>query len=85
MAGVEVGRVERVSLDETNNKVKVTMKLHRDVIVKTDSTAMVKFTGLMGQNFIALDFGSPGAPPATDDAYLPTKEQPDQRNDGKAR
>src|SRR4051812_27277442 len=47
MAGVEVGRVEKVSLDETNNQVKVTMKLHKNVIVKTDSTAIVKFTGLL--------------------------------------
>jgi len=77
MAGVEVGRIERISLDETNNKVKVTMKLHKDVIVRTDSTATVKFTGLLGQNFVAVDFGSPSAPPATDNAYLPTKEQPD--------
>src|SRR5436190_19383242 len=35
MAGVEVGRVEKINLDETNNKVRVTMKLKRDVTVKT--------------------------------------------------
>ena len=58
MAGVEVGRIEKVSLDETNNKVRVSMKLHKDVIVRTDSTATVKFTGLMGQNYVAVDFGS---------------------------
>ena len=29
--------------------------------MKTDSTATIKFTGLMGQNFVAIDFGSPGA------------------------
>src|SRR5262252_1201651 len=62
MAGVEVGRVEKITLDETNNKVLVTMKLHNNVKVRVDSLASVKFTGLMGQNFVALDFGKPGSP-----------------------
>ena len=31
----------------------------------------------MGQNFVAIDFGSPGAPPAVDGAVLATVEQPD--------
>jgi phospholipid/cholesterol/gamma-HCH transport system substrate-binding protein len=77
MAGVEVGRIADISLDETNNKVLVKMKLRKGVIVRTDSTATVKFTGLMGQNFVGVDFGSPGAPPASDGAYLTAVEQPD--------
>jgi len=76
MAGVEVGRVEKITLDETNNKVRVTMKLKKDVLVKTDSTARIKFTGLIGQNYISLDFGS-GSVTATNDALLVTAEQPD--------
>jgi len=31
----------------------------------------------MGQNFVAIDFGSPGAPKAVDGAILETVEQPD--------
>jgi len=75
MAGVEVGRVEQISLSES--KVNVSMKLNADVPVKTDSVATIKFTGLMGQNFVSLDFGSPGAPHATDGTILATTEQPD--------
>jgi phospholipid/cholesterol/gamma-HCH transport system substrate-binding protein len=75
MAGVEIGRVEKIAL--TGNKVKVTMKLNADAVVKTDSRAIVKFTGLMGQNFVAIDFGSPDAPRAEDGAQLATEEQPD--------
>jgi phospholipid/cholesterol/gamma-HCH transport system substrate-binding protein len=75
MAGVEIGRVEKIAL--TGNKVKVTMKLRADAVVKTDSRAIVKFTGLMGQNFVAIDFGSPDAPRAEDGAQLATEEQPD--------
>ena len=51
MAGVEIGRVEKIVL--TGTQVKVTMKLHSDAVVKTDSKAIIKFTGLMGQNFVA--------------------------------
>lgn len=80
MAGVEVGRIEKVELEGTNNLVLVTMRLKGDVKnspLKTDSTAKVKFTGLLGQNFVSVDFGSAGAPRVTQDTYLPTKEQPD--------
>ena len=75
MAGVEIGRVETITLD--NGKARVTMKLHPDAVVKTDSTAVIKFTGLMGQNFVSVSFGSPGSPQAVDGAVLQTGEQPD--------
>jgi phospholipid/cholesterol/gamma-HCH transport system substrate-binding protein len=77
MAGVEVGRVERISLEETNNKVMVTMKIRSNVQVKTDSIATVKFTGLLGQNFVGLDFGSRNAPLAAPGTVLASTEQPD--------
>src|SRR3954467_10738875 len=77
MAGVEVGRVEKISLDKTNNKVRVLMKVRPHVGVKTDSIATVKFTGLMGQNFVSVDFGSPSAPEVSSGAVLSTAEQPD--------
>lgn len=75
MAGVEIGRVEDIQL--TDAKVKVTMLLHSDAIVKTDSKASIKFTGLMGQNFVGIDFGSPGGTRAQDGTELQTYEQPD--------
>jgi phospholipid/cholesterol/gamma-HCH transport system substrate-binding protein len=75
MAGVEVGRVEKIQLE--GEKARVIMKMKRNAQVRTDSVAMVKFTGLMGQNFVSLDFGTPGAPLATDNAQLESREQPD--------
>ncbi len=77
MAGVEVGRVEDITLDETNNKVLVRLKMRKDVEVRTDSIATIKFTGLMGQNFVSLSFGSSTAPRAAAGTILETKEQPD--------
>jgi len=75
MAGVEIGSVE--SIDLVTNKVSVTLRLSDKAVVRTDSRATIKFTGLIGQNFVAVDFGSPGAPPAEDGAILTATEQPD--------
>lgn len=75
MAGVEIGKVEKIAL--ADNKVNVVMKLKSDAIVKTDSKAIIKFTGLMGQNFVAISFGAPGSPKVEEGAVLSTEEQPD--------
>ena len=77
MAGVEIGRVEKINLDATNSKVSVTLKLRKDAIVKTDSTAIIKFTGLMGQNYVGVTFGSISAPLASDSTLIQSEEQPD--------
>jgi phospholipid/cholesterol/gamma-HCH transport system substrate-binding protein len=75
MSGVTIGRVDKVQL--TDGKVQVTMRLNKGVVVKTDSTAAIRFTGLMGQNYVAVDFGSATAPVATDGATLTGVEQAD--------
>jgi phospholipid/cholesterol/gamma-HCH transport system substrate-binding protein len=75
MAGVQIGRVESIHLT-TNGFADVSMNLQKGVDVKTDSTASLKFTGLMAQNFVAIGFGS-ASTSAADGAYLQTVEQPD--------
>jgi len=75
MAGVEIGRVEKISL--TDSRVCVLMKLRDDANVRTDSKAAIKFTGLMGQNFVAIDFGSPANPKVKDGMELASVEQAD--------
>lgn len=77
MAGVEVGKVEKIEIDSKEQKVRVTMILKVNTPVKTDTIASIKYAGLMGQNFVALEFGSPKAPAATDGITLQTVEQPD--------
>jgi phospholipid/cholesterol/gamma-HCH transport system substrate-binding protein len=58
MAGVEIGRVQEIQL--TNDEVRVVMKVRPEAQVKTDSLATIKFTGLMGQNYVSVDFGKKG-------------------------
>lgn len=75
MAGVEIGRVDKIALAE--NKVRVTMKLRANAVVKTDSKATIKFTGLMGQNFVAVSFGSAKGAKLEEGGVLETDEQAD--------
>ncbi len=75
LAGVEVGKVEEIIL--TNNRVRVTMKLKPDAPVKTDTIARIQFAGLMGQNFVSLEFGSENAPLADENTLLNSVEQAD--------
>lgn len=76
MAGVEIGRIEDVEL--VGNRAKVTMKINgRYNDIKTDAIATIKFTGLMGQNFVSIDGGTDQAPPLTQGGTLQTYEQPD--------
>jgi phospholipid/cholesterol/gamma-HCH transport system substrate-binding protein len=75
LAGVTVGRVKTIRLK--GGKVEVTMAVDAAAELHTDSVASVQFTGLMGQNFIALTFGSDKGLPVNGDTVLETKEQPD--------
>ncbi len=80
MAGVEIGRVEKVELVTDPNGVavaKVTMKVKGDHKIKTDAKAIIKFTGLMGQNFVAIEGGSARAADAAKGSALESSEQPD--------
>jgi phospholipid/cholesterol/gamma-HCH transport system substrate-binding protein len=80
MAGVEVGRVEKIELEDNDNKVRVTMKIKKSARIKTDSVATIKFAGLLGQNFVSVNFGSPKGVIAEDGTILTTTEQPDLSN-----
>ena len=73
-AGVEIGRVEAVELDA--GRARVTMKILKKYEIKTDARAGIKFTGLMGNNYVSIEGGSPTAP-RIESGSLETYEQPD--------
>jgi phospholipid/cholesterol/gamma-HCH transport system substrate-binding protein len=77
MAGVQIGQVENIALRPEENKVEVVMRLSRDAHVRTDSVATIKLTGLLGQNFVSIDFGTPAGALASAGSYIATTEQPD--------
>lgn len=74
MAGVEIGRVENVELE--NGRAKVGMKIQAKYAIKTDARAVIKFAGLMGENFVSIDGGSAAAP-VIQAGSIETVEQPD--------
>ena len=75
LAGVPVGRVRSVAV--AGNRVEVTLQVDRGTPIRTDTTAAIQFTGLMGQNFVSLSFGSDAAPLAVPGALLQSREQAD--------
>ena len=75
LAGVDIGRVQAIRI--ADGKVEVSMTVEPAAGVRTDSKASIKFTGMMGQNFMAIDFGSPASPVASTGALLESREQPD--------
>ena len=75
LAGVPVGEVRRIALD--GNKVVVTLKVRTDAAVKTDSKAVIRFAGLMGQNYVELTFGSAGSPQVSEGTELLAETLPD--------
>jgi phospholipid/cholesterol/gamma-HCH transport system substrate-binding protein len=75
MAGVPIGHVDKINL--ADNKVEVRLKLNKNVQVHTDSTASIKFTGLMGSFYVDITFGTQASPEMEEDQLLATVEQPD--------
>ncbi len=52
IAGVEVGRVEKITL--TGNRARIALRMHPEVKVGRDFTATLKSTGLLGEKYIEL-------------------------------
>jgi phospholipid/cholesterol/gamma-HCH transport system substrate-binding protein len=75
LAGVEVGYVEDIALE--GGQARVTMKIQQRYQIKTDSRAVIRFVGLMGQNYVAIEGGSAESEKALPGATLTTYEQPD--------
>ena len=75
MAGVEVGRVDDIRLVDA--QARVSMKIEGKYRIKTDSKATIRFAGLMGQNFLYIDAGTPNAPRIEPGGFIETGSQTD--------
>ena len=70
VAGVSVGDVESVKLYQTNQAL-VTFKIDSDVPMTRDSGAEVRFLNLVGDRYLALTQGKPGAAPLPAGSTIP--------------
>mgnify|MGYP001588168181 CR=1 FL=1 len=75
LAGVGVGTVRDIRV--IGARVEVVMRVKPGTPVKTDSTATIKLTSLLGTNFVDLTFGSPAAQVAPPGSLLQSSEPPD--------
>ncbi|HJV65325.1 MAG TPA: MlaD family protein, partial [Geomonas sp.] len=62
IAGVEVGRVEEISLDPKNFRARVSLKLRRYVKLQDDVIASVRTRGIIGDKFLLLKPGGSDIP-----------------------
>jgi phospholipid/cholesterol/gamma-HCH transport system substrate-binding protein len=60
VAGVSVGMVEKISLDE--GKAKVTFHLPNSIAIYRDAKAFLKAEGFLGEKYVEITLGSPGHP-----------------------
>jgi len=75
LAGVDVGTVRDIRV--IGARVEVAVRVKPGTPVKTDSTATIKLTSLLGTNFVDLTFGSPAAQVAPPGSVLQSSEPPD--------
>lgn len=57
IAGVEIGRTDRITLNTGKEKARVTMRIRRDVNLQEDVIASVRTRGIIGDKFVRLKPG----------------------------
>lgn len=58
--GIEVGRVERITMDQDNQKAVVEIKVKNDIKIYDDAIASIKTEGLIGDKYLHIDPGGGG-------------------------
>lgn len=58
--GIEVGRVERITMDQENQQAVVYMKIRKGIKIYDDAIASIKTEGLVGDQYISIDPGGSG-------------------------
>ena len=60
MLGIEVGRVERLTMDQKDQEAVVEIRIQKDIKVYDDAIASIKTEGLIGDMFLSIDPGGSG-------------------------
>jgi phospholipid/cholesterol/gamma-HCH transport system substrate-binding protein len=60
MLGIEVGRVERLTMDQEDQAAVVEMRIRKDIKVYDDAIASIRTEGLIGNMFLSIDPGGAG-------------------------
>jgi phospholipid/cholesterol/gamma-HCH transport system substrate-binding protein len=60
IAGVEIGRVQEITLDPQEYEARVLMKIRRDVAIQEDAMASIRTRGLIGDRYVKITPGGSG-------------------------
>ncbi len=60
MFGIEVGRVERLTMDQKDRKAAVEVQIKQGIKVYDDAIATIKTEGLIGDKYLGIDPGGAG-------------------------
>ncbi len=60
ISGIEVGRVEDLSMDQKSQKAVVKLRIRKDIKIYDDAIASIKTEGLIGDMHISIDPGGAG-------------------------
>ena len=61
MLGLDVGRVERLAMDQKDQKATVEIRIQKGIKIYDDAIASIKTEGLIGDKYLSIDPGGGGA------------------------
>jgi phospholipid/cholesterol/gamma-HCH transport system substrate-binding protein len=77
MLGLEIGKVEKFTMDQENQQVLVHFKINRGIEIYDDAIASVKTEGLIGDKYVSVDPGGGGDLLADGDTITDTNSPTD--------
>lgn len=73
LSGIKVGSVDRVELDPVTFEAITTLRVDARYDIPDDSVAKIAMSGLLGDNFVAIDPGGSATPLADGGEFFNTK------------
>jgi phospholipid/cholesterol/gamma-HCH transport system substrate-binding protein len=62
MLGIEIGRVEQLTMDQADQRAVVEIRIENSVKIYDDAIASIKTEGLIGDKYLSIDPGGAGNP-----------------------
>lgn len=59
--GIEVGKIEQITMDQKNQKAIVEIRIKKDIKIYDDAIASIKTEGLIGDRYLHIDPGGAGS------------------------
>ncbi len=62
MFGIDVGRVDKLGIDQKSGQALVQMQIRKGIVIYQDAIASIKTEGLIGERYVSIDPGGAEAP-----------------------